>query len=461
MDLRAQLEALGSAGDLAVIEEHLAAAPEPFAVAAEAARTNGPALLFEDVPGEGRLVAGTGGGPDRTVPREQFPRSRVAEALGLSRTVSYSAMLETIVGAGRESETPQSGNLAGDLRDVSLPSLGLPRVDSSSRPLVTSGILAVEEDGATRWAPVRGTVHDRETVHVTVPETVAVAAAGEPVRVAMGVPTAALLAAHVTARGGYHRWSGTGPAIAGCLADIEVADADGPAVPASSEVVVGASATRSGAVLPGPRARWEAAVETATLELTVGTVATRADPLVPVVPVGEPLADDVHLAGLVEAAQLYARVNDYWGVSPVEWVNLPVEAGLGICLVASEILYAGFEWQLANTLFSYTSLFDKVFIFDADRSADDLGRAFDDIWVKAHPSRDWTFSEPEAPAPTATGYRQDGTTGERLHVNAAWDPGWDEEYIAPEVGFETTYSREMQAAVLDRWEEFGFEAEED
>jgi 4-hydroxy-3-polyprenylbenzoate decarboxylase len=234
-----------------------------------------------------------------------------------------------------------------------------------------------------------------------------------------------------------------------------VATVDAGVVPADAEVVVEGHASLGDAPPPGRTARWELTTPTTTLDVSVGRVSTRPNPLLPCVPLGEPLADDVHVTSLVESARLDARVNGYWGVSPVEWVSLPVEAGLGLCLVASELLYAGFEWQLANTLFAFSSSFDKVVILDADSAVDDLARSLDDMWVKAHPSHDWHFSDDAAPAATAPRYRED-ETGSRLYVNAAWNPQWDEEYIAPRVSFETMYPRDVREAVRDRWESFGF-----
>ena len=87
----------------------------------------------------------------------------------------------------------------------------------------------------------------------------------------------------------------------------------------------------------------------------------------------------------------------------------------------------------------------------------DLGRAFDDVWVKAHPANDWEFSDPEAPAARAPRYRQDGTTGANVYVDAAWDPQWDEEYIAPRVTFDATYPEEVREAVRDEWHDLGFD----
>jgi 4-hydroxy-3-polyprenylbenzoate decarboxylase len=45
-----------------------------------------------------------------------------------------------------------------------------------------------------------------------------------------------------------------------------------------------------------------------------------------------------------------------------------------------------------------------------------------------------------------------------LYVNAAWDPRWDEEFIAPEVDFEQMYPPEIRQTVRERWSELGFEA---
>ncbi|RDZ93043.1 3-octaprenyl-4-hydroxybenzoate carboxy-lyase, partial [Haloferax sp. Atlit-6N] len=106
---------------------------------------------------------------------------------------------------------------------------------------------------------------------------------------------------------------------------------------------------------------------------------------------------------------------------------------------------------------SFSRLFDKVVVLDTETAPMDLGRAFDDIWVKAHPANDWEFSDSEAPAATATHYRRDGSTGANVYDNAAWDPRWDEEYIAPRVTFETTYPEDLREAVRTDWMDLGFD----
>jgi 4-hydroxy-3-polyprenylbenzoate decarboxylase len=362
-----------------------------------------------------------------------------------------------------------------------------------------AGDVDVDVD-ATRWLPVRGSLAGSDGLRLSLPARgVEGVTAGTPLTLALGVPPAALVAATA-------RWvgeSGTAaPRVAAALASVSVAPTAAGPVPADSEVLVAGRLRADPAPVPepwtrpedrvddtgssgdrrrdgdgagagggagktdppasatrpaGPTVPWEHAVRTATALARVETVRIRPDPIVPISPTGAPMADGRVLLSVVEAARLYGRVNNYWGVAPVEWVALPAETGLGICLVASEVLYAGFEWQLANTLFSFSQLFDKVVVLDTETAPMDLARAFDDVWVKAHPGNDWEFSDSAAPAASAPHYRRNGETGANVYVNAAWDPRWDEEYIAPRVTFEATYPADLRAAVRESWVEMGFE----
>jgi 4-hydroxy-3-polyprenylbenzoate decarboxylase len=461
MEFRATIEALDAAGDLATVSERVDDPNAPFALAAEAARANGPALLLSDVPGTGRLACGVRGGPDRMARRARLPWSRCALGLGLPVDTGYDAMLGALMNPPADRPALRRRDAAATETGCDAVDLCLPSVGESDRPLVSDGIAAVVVDGERLWTPVRGQVRGRAEFRLHVPETFAARADGAPVTLAMGVPTAALAAAHLRCVETQPWRRLSAPQIAAALDDVPVAEAAGGVVPASSEVVVDGRLSRASEAADGPAAAWETVLPSSPMTLRIERLATREDPVVPFSPLGEPLSDDVHLTSLVEAARLQARVDGYWGVSPVEWIGLPVEAELGVCFVASEILYAGFEWQLANTLFSFATSFDKVVVLDTDSTFDDLAKALDDIWVKAHPSHDWIFSEAAAPAATAPRYRTDGETGARLYVNAAWDPRWDDEYIAPEVNFEQVFPTEVRRAVRERWPNLGFGPEAD
>lgn len=452
--LRDHVASLDEAEALLTVEEAVHWTTDLPAIAAEAARENGPPLCFENATERTRVVSGVYGGPDQMQPRATKPWSRSASALGVDE--EYTALVQHVSQADASTSSLRERELDAEPRDDDLFALGLPGLGGSNTPTVTLGLLAVSTDDEPMWAPVRAEVTRGDRLEAVVPEELARAlSTGGSVTIALGVPLAGLVAATL-------RWTGdtgfSNPiAIANALDEFPLATTEGGLVPASSEVVFEGEVTDADVEGgDGPVESWEHATSTATIAVRLSSVATREDPIVPFSPLGAPLADDVHLLSLVESARLLRRVNHYWGVEPVKWVSLPVETKLGVCLISSEILYAGFEWQLANTLFSFSRLFDKVIVLDEDAPPANLARAFDDIWVKAHPSHDWQFSDPSAPAATATNYRHGGETGSRLYIDATWDPRWNDEYIAPRVGFETSFPEDVREFVTEQWSEMGF-----
>ena len=461
--LRDHLDRLDEAGELLRIDERLHWADQLPTVAVEALEANGPAVVFEDGPGRVTLVSGVYGGPDRTRVPDGAPWRRLALGLGHPADLSYVGFLEALglPGGGRPPATVADHPAAPV--DVDLYSLGLPAVGTQGQPAVSLGVLVLRDGTETTWAPVRGTVRGSHRIRMVVPAGAVEGLSGRTsATVALGVPAAVHLA--VVAR-----WTGdTGVArateIAGALDEVAVVEGDRGVLPADAEVLLEGEVWRGGADRSfekpaGVAEAWEAATDTAVIKCLVSGIRTRSEPVVPFSPTGHPMADDRQLLSFAESARLFHRVNNYWGTSPVEWVAVPAETGLGICAVAAEVLYAGFEWQLANTMFTFSTLFDKVVLLDTTVAPLEYGRAFDDLWVKAHPSHNWTFSEPDAPAAAMPAYRADDATGSRLYVNATWDPTWDEEFIAPRVAFETSFPEEVRRFVLDRWVSMGFEAD--
>lgn len=455
---REHLDAVEAADDLLTVTEEVHWSVEASTAAREAVEHNGPALLFAETPGEMRLVSGLYTGPDLIERRVGKPWSRIALGVGRAglENVSYADLLQTVAASQTARGDAERREIEATPCETDLYAFGFPKRTVDGRPTVTLGLLAMTLEDTTVWVPVRGTVRGADQLRVSVPWKAAVELEGNtPVTLALGVPAAALLVTSL-------QWAGeTGiddsVARANAIDSVPVGESAGGLVPSTAEVLIDGVASRCEHRPEGPQEAWEQVTSVDALDVYVTRTATRENPTVPFVPLRASMADDITLMGLVEAARLHHRVNNYWGVSPVEWISLPAETCLGICLVASEILYAGFEWQLANTLFSFSRLFDKVLILDTDTPPADLARAFDDMWVKAHPSHDWAFSEPDAPAAKAPMYRRDATTGSRLYINATWDPRWDEEYIAPRVGFTTSYPEEIRDTVVERWTDFGFD----
>ncbi|MDG5817643.1 UbiD family decarboxylase [Natronococcus sp. A-GB7] len=457
--LDGQLENLRETDDLVSVAQRVHWDATAASVAAEATRHNCPATVFENTPGEVRLASGVFGGPDQFTSLDRQPWQRTAQALGFDSDCSYETMIERLARRTTDSVDDSSDREpdATSLEDVDLYGLGLPTTDDGE-PLIDLGILVATRDGATTWTPIRGVAQRSTTLRLTIPEAAADWIGPQTdASIVLGVGAAPLVAA--IQGWTQDRITPDVPGLASGISDVSMATVDSRVVPSAADVRIDGEITidRTAPDPNGSKSAWERTCETTVVDVHVDRIATREDPVVAFTPLGEPLTDDLHLVSLVEAAQLFRRVNGYWGVSPVEWIRLPVEARLGLCLVSSEILYAGFEWQLANTLFSFSKLFDKVLVLDENADPTNLARSIDDMWVKAHPGNDWIFSEPNAPSATAPRYRQDGETGSRLYINATWDPHWDEEYIAPQVTFETSFSENVKEALEERWEELGLD----
>ncbi|MBV0925975.1 UbiD family decarboxylase [Halomicroarcula limicola] len=456
---REGVDALAANDDLLDVDERVSD-EDVAAVAAEAARSNGPAVRFTETSGVVTPVSGAFAGPEQVTQSSERPWKRIATALGLETDASYRRVVERVAAPLAAATEPAETDLLADPSDADCYSLGLPPLEPGAPPAFTLGVLAFEHGDETRWLPVRGSVRGTHRVRAVVPADSGLTSSAE-VSLCLGVPGAAVTNTLL-------HWldrSQTGSIRPGTKSDaVPTATHEGRVVPATSEVLfsgrVADFEAGSEPSVDGGTA-WELAMETEVVDVSVDAVAHRESPLVPFVPLGTPLTDDVQLVGITESARLNYRVNNYWGIEPVEWIRLPAEMSLGMCVVASEILYAGFEWQLSNTLFAFSSLFDKILILDENTSAADLSRPLDDIWVKAHPSQDWVFSEPSAPAATAPRYRTDGEPGSRLFINATWDPRWDEEYIAPRVTYETSYPEEVRRTVAEMWSNLGFDSSDD
>ncbi|KYH23826.1 3-octaprenyl-4-hydroxybenzoate carboxy-lyase [Halalkalicoccus paucihalophilus] len=461
ISFRDHLRILDANEDLLTVTEHVHWDEETAAVAVEALKHDCKGLRFTSTSGEVDLASGIYAGHAQISSRTHQPWRRLKKALDREGD-DYVQLLEAV--SRRNTRAPDHIVLeepAATIKSSSNPaSLGLPTVEPNGRQLITLGLIAVEHEGMTSWAPVRGAIHRRSQLRLSVPQPfIEWCGDNRQASISLGIAAAPL----VTALQGWtlDRTTSAVPKLAAALGETAVVDIDGRTVPADAEVRLDGSIIDVNDGVSGPVAVWERGCETVGVTVEVEAIATREDPVVPFIPLGAPLTDDLHLTALVEAAELYRRINGYWGVSPVSWIRLPVEGRLGICLVSSEILYSGFEWQLANVLFSFSDFFDKVLILDEHTEPDDLARALDDMWVKAHPSNDWIFSDPNAPAASIPRYRRDGQTGSRLYINATWDPQWDEEYIAPRVTFQNSYPEDVRELSLEKWSDLNLEEKSD
>lgn len=457
--LRNHIERLDKAGDLLRVSERVHWDGEVARTGMELLDVNGPAVLFEDTGKHVRLVNGIYAGRDQFHHPDHHTWSRLRAALSISQP-SYESLLHAV--AWPTSDTEREC-IPGDHQEFStdLHSLGLPTsIEGGGRSRVELAILCVRVDGETKWIPTSGIIQDTGHLTLSVPKLawdLIDESSASGVAVAIGTPPPVIISAVL-------RWISTlsnqsAISIAQSFAPIDLLETDAGQLPSESELILlGEVSSDQCEPVSAPVSRWELASPHVSFSLAIDRILGKSDPIVPSIPRSAtgrvvPMADDIFITSIVQSASLYRRVNDYWGVTPVQWIQIPVEANLGMCIVSSEILYAGFQWQLANTLFSFSRLFDKVLLLDKDANPIDLAGALDDMWVKAYPSQDWTFSESTAPRATAPSYSKESPTGSRLYIDATWDPNWVEEYIAPRVTFENSFPEEIREQATRLWED--------
>lgn len=420
-------------------------------VAGEALRAGGPAVRYERPEGVD-LVSGAFSGPDQMRRRDVQPWSRVALGIGCDADASLVETLRALHGLGPagDPDDPTFLRQSASRVDADLGALELPKPAGDVWPFLTLGVASVSVSGNTHWAPTYGAVVSGDALRVHVPASLgALVNEGATVAIALGVSPAAVATTYLLAVTDNIETPIRDCGVAG---RVPLVPTNGGVVPSDAEVVVESTVTEVESDFRATRREaWEHVVESVSLSLSVERMNATDDPVIPFSPLEKPLADDLQLTGLTTAAVLYHRVNNYWGISPVEWLSLPAAGELGLCVVASEILYAGFEWQLANILFSFSSLFDTVAIVDADVPPTNFGRVLSELWVKAHPSRDWIFSEPNAPAADRPRYADADRTGVNLYIDATWDPRWQDTYVAPRVTFDQSFPADVRQFARECW----------
>lgn len=455
MTFREFVAAIEEAGDLVGISNPVHWDREAAAVAAESLAGNGPALRFENSPGMGTLVSGIAAGPDQLARPRARPIPRISRAFGAQDFVE---LLE-LVGVEHDDQSPPIEEIDTEERPVDLYDMGLPsQLEPGGRPRIDLAVCCAGTMDDPIWVPTHGNVRDGSSLSLVVPRAITRESGGmtrgESVAVALGVSPMVNVATMM--RWVHRLGNGSSAGRAAAMGDVGMREERGLPIPAGAEITIHGTLTGEMDSLNAVPARWELATDVTRIDIDVERVVVRPDPLIPFVPRSKkgpvPMADDAFLTSVSTAANLYRRLNAYWGVKPVHWVHLPVEAGLGVCFASVDVLYAGFQWQLANTLFSFSPLFDKVVLLDEDNAPSDLAGALDDMWVRAHPAQDWHFSESESPRAIAPAYYRPNETGARVYIDATWDPNWDEEYIAPRVTFGNSYPDEVAQRASDLWD---------
>jgi len=483
--MRTYLAQLASCGELVTVKSKVNWHLEVGALCALTNKIGGPAMYFDNVqdyrgyPLVGSLF--TGPGTLYPHPTGRTPWRRLAIALGMNKDIGYEELLTELlhrrdypiapveVVSGPCKEVCRLGEEA-DLQAFPWPQL----YARDGGRYITAGIIVAMNRASTwmNWSICRGMIYGRDKLVLNITPDSHLGRLyqeyennGEPmpVSIVLGGDPACFIAAALDVP-----WGISEAAIAGGLKEKPIAlvhsETNPLLVPAGAEVVL------EGKVLPGerlPEGPFPEYVRYAPPQLRpvfqVEAITHRKNPIIPFVAEGSKVSDSMALRSVLISLELMYKLRRETQLK-VRWINLPVEAKLGLCVAACHPVYRGHNFWVMNFLLRHKKefCFDKIMLVDADINPVDLYEVLNDWAQKTIPRRGQGFHVEETVHPLAPTAAYSPKTGlekaaaRSIVWDCCWPESWTKEDIPVRVTFENSFPEAIQQKVLSRWHEYGF-----
>ncbi len=457
---------------------------EAPALCAMTNRVGGPALHFEKVRGypDFTMVGSLFSGPGNLEIKRTKTWSRMAVAMGLEPRTHYEEFMDELITRSENTMPPmlvEGGSckeviLEGEDADVfSLPIPYLHETDGGRYG--TMGIVVVKDPetgwqnwGIYRWMAFSGKElriyfykdeFIRDGKHIAqIFKKYEKEGKPMPACIVMGGPPTLYIAAAMNADPGVDE-SGIASGLALNPIQLTKAEESDILVPADAEIVI------EGEIIPGVKGYEGPFPEYSKLSqktkqpvFKVKKITRRKNPIFPFAVEGQRVSDSMALLSMVHSADLLKRSRDAF--VHTRWMNLVVEAKLGMLIVSTKVPYPGYVGRFAKFLFTASPYkwFDRILFVDTDVEPVDLGRCLNDMCQKVHPLKDISQGCGGDPKNVVSVYpTPDGTT-HRLIIDATWPVGTPKEALPERTSFETSFPPEVQKKVLEMWnKELGFE----
>ncbi|MEW6426345.1 MAG: UbiD family decarboxylase, partial [Bacillota bacterium] len=483
--MRTYLTKLAECGELATVQAEVNWYLEAGALCALSNKTGGPALLFPviaDYPGYS-LVGSLFAGPGTLYPHPlgRTPWRRLAIALGMDQEIGYEELMAELLRRRDHPLAPvqvASGSCKEERRlgkEVDLLAFPWPHLYArDGGRYMTAGVIIVQNRAGTwvNWSVCRGLINGRDKLVLNITPDSHLARLhreyeekGEPMpaSIVLGGDPACFIAAALNVP-----WGMSEAAVAGGLKGNPVAlvrsETNSLLVPAEAEIVL------EGEILPGerlPEGPFPEYVRYAPSQLRpvffVRAITHRKNPIIPFVAEGVKVSDSMALRSVLISLELMYKLRRQTQLK-VRWINLPVEAKLGLCVAACDPVYRGHNFWVMNFLLRHKkeSWFDKIMLVDADLNPVDLYEILNDWAQKTIPRRGQGYHVEEVAhplAPTAAYGQKTGreTAAARTIVwDCCWPVNWSRKDIPVRVTFENSFPETIQQLVLARWHEYGF-----
>lgn len=488
MDLRDYLDELKAHGELKEVNMPVHWEEEAPALVAMNNRVGGPALLFNKVHGYGdwSLAGNLFSAPGSLYwkPGERHPWSKVAIALRLDPEIDYESLMDELV-ARRNQPLLPTKTTAGECKEVKI--VG-EEVDLFTLPFTrqtekdggrygTAGV-AVGKDYDSDWVSWgvhRFMIHSKDTAALNLtPEShlASIFAKYEknnqnmPVCIFFGGDPACFIAAATPLPSGVSETE-----IAGALAqdpiELVQAETNELLVPADAEVVIEGELLAGQRLEEGPFPEYVRMSEkTLRPVLKVKAITHRKNPILPFVAEGCKVSDSMAVISIGASLELTGMVKGE-RFFKVRWLNLPVEAKLGLLVIATHAPYRGYNYFLTKFFNSKKRRmwFDKIMVVDSDLNPVDLWEVVNDFWQKADPRRGRgiridPFPSTLSPvAGWANAEERAQNAGPTVYFQCNWPEHWTKEEIPVRISFENSFPVEIQQQVVERWKKLGLPGE--
>ncbi len=479
--LREYIEKLESVGELKNVNAPIHWDLEAAAVTASFNGNGAEALQYKNIQTFDKgysLAGGLYAGPGLQYPQKRKPWTKLAIGLELGRDISWEDFVRSVL---EMMETPirpmqlttgtckEVVRLGGDADVYELPVPRIHQHDGGRYGTLTTMIVRDPETGQSQWGNYRWMVIDGKTLAVNLPAGSPVSAIhakyaargeGMPCCICIGTGPATTFASQQKALSRVGSVDAVG--MAGGLAreplELVKAETSDLLVPADDEVIIEGEVSPGKRVVEGPFPSF-AGYEPCNLQpvYQIGAITHRKNPIFPISVDGAKFSDALTLTCLLHSAEI-TRLCRLIGV-PVRWAFCPLEARMGMCVIATRVPYKGYLWQLAKYVFSWSNWFDRILFVDYELNPDEHIQMYNDMINKANPTKSWERSDIDAPVHFVCKYPTPEGVTSRMFINATWDPGWPKEWRSLKTTFEENFPQEIQQRVLDKWPKLGFKQE--
>lgn len=490
MRLRGFLEELKDERELNVTDEQVSWDLEAGSLAALNVELDGPAIQFAnitDFPGMS-LVSGLYASPTDLYPKRRKAWIRANLAMGQDRNMSFEELQDFWHDAYEQEGIRALQSTGGPCKEVVLTgeqvdlfAYPFPIIHEQDGGRYSSQHIIIVNDPETNrtwWTDEPLMIKDRTSVLVkllnnafsplnSVYQKYVKKNLPMPFAIAYGcdstVPLGAALSMERIGLGG-HTAEPTPADIAGYLqgepVELVKAQTSGLLVPAHAEMILEGEAYPGQTGIEGPYPDFYKIQPASQQPLfRIKTITRRKNPIIPFDVTGIKGSDSLTLRSLAHSFKIRRILNTWWwGTKIAKWVYTPVCMRLGLCIVACNALYPGFEFHFTRIVNAYSMWFDKVLLVDGALGAEELARVMQDFIQKASPVHGFHFSKDHTAAPVAAAKYAlaPGETTGRMYVNATLDPTWPKELLPTRVSFETTWPKDIQEKVMSSWKKMGF-----